>query len=51
MDVFNGRNSAVRADGSHHIRFESYGWRWCRVGGADNTLDRSDLNIAGEEIR
>jgi hypothetical protein len=31
---------------------EPYAWRWFRVGAADNTLDRSDLNLTPDkEIR
>jgi maltose alpha-D-glucosyltransferase/alpha-amylase len=45
VDVFNGRPSRVRNDGTHRITLEPYSWRWFRVGAADNTLNRSDLNI------
>lgn len=44
-DVFDNNHSQARNDGHHHIAMEPYGWRWMRVGGADNTLDRSDLDI------
>jgi len=32
-------------DGTHHIQMDGYAWRWFRVGGADNVLDRSDLDL------
>jgi maltose alpha-D-glucosyltransferase / alpha-amylase len=44
-DVFDTNHSRARNDGHHHIAMEPYAWRWMRVGGADNTLDRSDLDI------
>jgi maltose alpha-D-glucosyltransferase / alpha-amylase len=44
-DVFDMNHSRARNDGQHHIAMEPYAWRWMRVGGADNTLDRSDLDI------
>lgn len=50
VNVFDGRHSRARNDGTHHIALESYGWRWFRVGGTDSTLDRSDLNIADHEV-
>jgi len=51
VDVFNGRNSQLRNDGSHHVTLEPYAWRWFRVGGADNTLDRSELNVTDDTVR
>ena len=51
VDIFDGRHSRVTNDGSHHITIGAYGWRWFRVGGADNTLERSDLNLADDEVR
>jgi maltose alpha-D-glucosyltransferase/alpha-amylase len=51
VDIFDGRHSRVANDGTHHINLGGYGWRWFRVGGADNTLDRSDLNLAGRDVR
>jgi maltose alpha-D-glucosyltransferase/alpha-amylase len=44
MNVFEDRHSRARADGTHVINLPPYAWRWYRVGGADNTLDRSALN-------
>jgi maltose alpha-D-glucosyltransferase/alpha-amylase len=52
VEVFNGRHSRAQNDGSHRINMEPYAWRWFRVGAADNTLDRSDLNLTPDkEIR
>lgn len=51
VDIFDGRHSRVTNDGTHHITLGGYGWRWFRVGGADNTLDRSDLSLTGGEVR
>ena len=45
IEVFNGKHSRVRNDGTHVVPMESYAWRWFRVGAADNTLNRSDLNV------
>jgi maltose alpha-D-glucosyltransferase/alpha-amylase len=45
VDVFDGDHSRVGRDGMHRIDLDEYGWRWYRVGGADNALDRSELNI------
>jgi maltose alpha-D-glucosyltransferase/alpha-amylase len=51
VDVFDGRHSRATNDGLHHITMGAYAWRWFRVGGADNTLDRSDLTVTGDEVR
>jgi maltose alpha-D-glucosyltransferase/alpha-amylase len=51
INVFNGRHSRAQNDGTHHITLDPYAWRWFRVGGADNTLDRSDLNVADDVVR
>jgi maltose alpha-D-glucosyltransferase/alpha-amylase len=45
VEIFDGRHSRLHADGAHHIDLDPYAWRWYRVGSADNTLDRSDLNL------
>jgi maltose alpha-D-glucosyltransferase / alpha-amylase len=45
VELFDGGNSRVRNDGGHQIELDEYGWKWYRVGAADNVLDRSDLNI------
>jgi maltose alpha-D-glucosyltransferase/alpha-amylase len=45
MEVFDGRHSKAHADGVHRIEMGPYGWRWFRVGGADNVLERSDLDL------
>jgi maltose alpha-D-glucosyltransferase/alpha-amylase len=51
VDVFDKRRSVARPDGAHHLALEPYAWRWLRVGGADSTLDRSDLNITDAEVK
>jgi maltose alpha-D-glucosyltransferase/alpha-amylase len=45
IEVFDGHHSRAHADGAHHVELDAYAWRWYRVGSADNTLDRSDLNL------
>jgi maltose alpha-D-glucosyltransferase / alpha-amylase len=45
VELFDGGHSHVRSDGAHQIELEEYGWKWYRVGAADNVLDRSDLSI------
>ena len=45
VDVFNGRESRAQNDGAHRLDLGPHGWRWLRVGGADNALDRSDLDL------
>jgi maltose alpha-D-glucosyltransferase/alpha-amylase len=47
-DVFEHKQSRVRNDGLHSIELKGYGWRWFRVGAADNVLNRSDLDVLGE---
>jgi maltose alpha-D-glucosyltransferase/alpha-amylase len=44
VEVFDGHRSQAHNDGVHRIRMDEYAWRWYRVGGADTTLDLSDLN-------
>ena len=51
VDVFDDRHSKAHADGAHHMTLEPYAWRWYRVGAADNTLDRSELNLAGQRVK
>jgi maltose alpha-D-glucosyltransferase/alpha-amylase len=51
VDLFDGRNSRAHNDGAHRIKLEGYGWRWYRVGSSDNTLDRSDLTLAGDQVK
>ena len=45
VDVFDNEHSKAHSDGAHRIDLEGYGWRWFRVGSADNSLDRSDLDL------
>ena len=45
VELFDGHHSQVQNDGSHRIDVGPYGWRWFRVGSADNVLDRSDLDL------
>lgn len=44
-EVFDGRHSEAQNDGAHRIELGPYAWRWFRVGGIDNALDRSDLDL------
>ena len=50
VDVFDQRHSRVHNDGAHQVVLEPYAWRWFRVGGADNILERSDLNIKDDRV-
>ena len=45
VELFNGHHSRMQNDGTHRIDLPGHGWRWFRVGGADNVLDRSDLDL------
>ena len=49
LEVFDGRHSRAHADGAHRVQLEPYAWRWFRVGSADNTLNRSDLNVVADD--
>jgi maltose alpha-D-glucosyltransferase/alpha-amylase len=44
VEVFDGHYSRARNDGSHRIQLHEYAWRWYRVGGADTTLNLSNLH-------
>jgi maltose alpha-D-glucosyltransferase/alpha-amylase len=50
VELFDGRHSRVLNDGTHRVNLEAYAWRWYRVGSADNTLDRSDLNVTEDKV-
>jgi maltose alpha-D-glucosyltransferase/alpha-amylase len=45
VEVFDGRHSKALTDGAHQVALDPYAWRWFRVGGPDNALDRSDLDL------
>jgi maltose alpha-D-glucosyltransferase/alpha-amylase len=45
VEVFDSRHSHRHSDGAHHVPLDGYAWRWFRVGGADNALGRSDLDL------
>jgi maltose alpha-D-glucosyltransferase/alpha-amylase len=45
VEVFDGHHSKVHNDGTHRVALDGYSWRWYRVGGPDNVLDRSDLDL------
>jgi maltose alpha-D-glucosyltransferase / alpha-amylase len=45
VDVFDGHHAKTYADGAHRFNLPPYARRWYRVGGADNVLDRSDLDL------
>jgi maltose alpha-D-glucosyltransferase/alpha-amylase len=51
VELFNGRHSRALNDGTHRVSLEQYAWRWYRVGSADNTLDRSDLDVTEDRVR
>jgi len=44
VEVFDGRHTRAHNDGMHRIDLDAYAWRWYRVGAADTTLDRADLD-------
>jgi maltose alpha-D-glucosyltransferase/alpha-amylase len=44
-NVFEDKQSKAHSDGAHRIDMNGYGWAWFRVGSADNSLDRSDLDL------
>ena len=48
VDVFDAHHSRAENDGTHRISLEPYGWRWFRLGAADNVLNRSDLDLMNE---
>jgi maltose alpha-D-glucosyltransferase/alpha-amylase len=50
-DLFDGRHSRRRNDGQHRVTLEPYGWRWFRVGAADNTLHQSELVMTDSSVR
>jgi maltose alpha-D-glucosyltransferase / alpha-amylase len=41
VDVFDNDHSRADESGVHHLEMRPYGWRWYRVGSADNALDRA----------
>ena len=45
VELFDGHHSRAQNDGMHRISLGGHGWRWFRVGAADNVLDRSDLDL------
>jgi maltose alpha-D-glucosyltransferase / alpha-amylase len=45
VELFDGHHSRAQNDGMHRLALPGYGWRWFRVGAADNVLDRSDLDL------
>jgi maltose alpha-D-glucosyltransferase/alpha-amylase len=49
LEVFNHKHSRAHQDGTHRITMNPFGWRWFRVGSADNTLNRSDLNLTADQ--
>jgi maltose alpha-D-glucosyltransferase/alpha-amylase len=51
VELFDGHDSRVENDGTHRIPIDGYGWRWYRVGGADNTLNRSDLTVTDDHVK
>jgi maltose alpha-D-glucosyltransferase / alpha-amylase len=51
VDVFEDEYSRVDTDRQHHITLRPYGWKWLRAGGADNTLDLTELSIAEGHVQ
>jgi maltose alpha-D-glucosyltransferase/alpha-amylase len=45
VEVFDGHHSKAHNDGLHRVAMDGHAWRWFRVGGADNALERSDLDL------
>ena len=45
VEVFDGHHSKAQNDGMHRVPMGPHAWRWYRVGGADNALERSDLDL------
>ena len=45
VEVFDGRHSDARKDRAHHLVLGPHAWRWYRVGGSDNALKRSNLDL------
>ena len=50
-DLMCDETSQALADGSHRMKLEAYGFRWLRVGGADETLIRAALSVNGDGIK
>jgi maltose alpha-D-glucosyltransferase/alpha-amylase len=51
VDVFDDQHSRAHADGQHRVTLTAYGWRWFRVGSADNTLQLTELNITDGRVQ
>jgi maltose alpha-D-glucosyltransferase/alpha-amylase len=45
VNVFDNRQSKAHSDRAHRIDLGPHGWAWYRVGSADNSLDRSTLDL------
>jgi maltose alpha-D-glucosyltransferase/alpha-amylase len=43
VDVFDDRHSRAGDGGAHELDLEGYGYRWFRVGAADNALNRTAI--------
>ena len=50
-DLMSRETSQALGDCSHRVRLEAYGFRWLRVGGADETLIRLALNVGREGVQ
>ena len=50
VDLYGARHSRIQNDGTHAVSLPPYGWRWFRVGAADNALRRSELTLADHEV-
>jgi maltose alpha-D-glucosyltransferase/alpha-amylase len=51
VDVFDQKHSRANGDREHRVRLDAFGWRWYRVGAADNALRRADLTLSDDQVR
>jgi maltose alpha-D-glucosyltransferase/alpha-amylase len=49
LSIFDDRHSRARPDGTHRISLDPHGWRWFRVGDAENVLERTTLTLSEHE--
>ena len=45
VNVFDNQQSKAHSDGAHRIALDGHDWAWFRVGSADNSLDRTALDL------
>ena len=46
INLLSEDHSSAGRDGKHRLVIEGYGYRWCRVGGLDYLLRRTDIDQA-----